>query len=488
MKYRSKKFIVSALILLLFTLAIPKPAFAQLATFEANPFLWIYNIFTSNNSNVTAGATVAQIGETLFEWGAKIATESLKRQLLNMIVDQIVNWIQGGGDPKFVTDWPGFLRDAVDQAGGKFLKKLGLSQLCSPFKEQLRLGFIPIPTFTERTSCTLSQVGVNLDAFLNDFKDGGWVAWNEMILKPQNNIYGAYVMAWDQYEIEKSAAEKAALAEAQAGKGFLSAKRCIASHEEMDDEGEWTTTCDKYEVVTPGAVVGDLAAKAVGSDIDWLVNADDLGAYVAAITNAILNRVFAEGVGLLHTAISSSAGGSGGGGSGASAQAQCAQLLGTSAYGDCVTAIQNGQDMREFQKNNLIATIDEDLKYRSQLLAAKQVTLNALNQSVDILKELYNCQGWVPSELATVQNTASTTAQQVSQIQSDIIFLQVKQQEVKAITNLTQVPTLFSQINAIVKPAEMYSLVTAAQDEANKTQRDLSSYQNRLDRCRNVGE
>ena len=49
----------------------------------------------------------------------------------------------------------------------------------------------------------------------------------QMVLNPQNNVYGAYVMAWDQYEIEKSAAAKAAEAEAQAGRGFLSVKRCI---------------------------------------------------------------------------------------------------------------------------------------------------------------------------------------------------------------------------------------------------------------------
>ena len=65
--------------------------------------------------------------------------------------------------------------------------------------------------------------------------------------------------------------------------------------------------------MTPGAVVGDLAAKAVGSDIDYIVNAQDFAAYVSAITNAILNRMFAEGMGLLHTSITGSSGGGGGG-------------------------------------------------------------------------------------------------------------------------------------------------------------------------------
>ena len=469
MRNFNKKFIVLVFTALIIFSILPKLASATVLVWDAD---------VSFNTADIAFNTTSQLGETVYQWGFGLAVEVLKRQLLNMIVDQIVNWIQGGGDPKFITDWPGFFRDAIDQAGGKFIQQIGLSQLCSPFKPLLGAGFIPIPTFTTRTSCTLSQIGVNIDVFLKDFKQGNWVAWQEMVLRPQNNIYGAYVLAWDQYEIEKSAASKAAAAEAQAGKGFLSVRKCLES---VTDPGDGSVTCTKSILVTPGSVVGDLAAKAVGSDIDYIVNSNDTKAYVSAITNAILNRIFAEGVGLLRTAISGNAGDSGGGGS--TAQAQCAQLLGTEGYNDCVTAMQSGIDMIEFRKNYMISLIDRDLASQNQLLGAKQATSIVLNQSIDILKKLNDCDGTAATTLGQVQSAASTTVGQIAQIQSDIIVLQIKQQEIKAITELKQISSFWTQVSGTVKPSLTGSLALSAQQETNQKQQDMNLYKQQLDLC-----
>ena len=500
-KLSNKKTIVLVFVaLILFSIA-PKPASATVPVvpvFETNPVLVGKQ---TGLQLITSGATWASKLQQFFEWMFKVAAEALKRQLLNMIVDQIVQWIQGGGKPKFITNWPAFFQDAVDQAGGKFIQAMGLSQLCAPFRP-LSAAFIPIPTFTERTSCTLSFVGANLDAFLQSFQNGGWVAWQQMVLRPQNNVYGAYVMAWDQYAIERGAAAKAAASEAQAGKGFLSVKRCVANDAEAlrkctadcyslfpdltqrdsCNANCQTQTCTKEETVTPGAVVGDLAAKAVGSDIDWLVNAQDLSAYVAAITNALLNRMFAEGIGLLHTASSSG----GGGGGGSSAQNQCAQLLGTAAYNDCLTAMQGGADIREFQKNYMISSINQELDYQNQLSGAKQATLVVLNQSIDILYQLNNCQGTttlVLAKIQQVQNVASTTASQIIQIQSDIIALQLKQQEIQAVTDLSQIPSFYNQVNGIVNSSITQSLALAAQSETSQKTQDMSLYQQQLSAC-----
>jgi len=306
MKLAGRKFIILVLLVAVLVLMAPKPASSATLTFETNPALVKGQTLFQSITSVATGASKIQ---TFFEWAFRVATEALKRQLLNMMVDQIVSWIQGGGKPKFITDWNGFLTDAADQAGGQFIQELGLGQLCSAFGPQLKAAFIPIPTFSDRSSCTLSQVGANLDAFLKDFRNGGWAAWNEMVLKPQNNIYGAYLIAWDEKNARESAAQKAAAAEAQAGKGFLSVRRCVEYNEEgyneclasgLSEAECKKASCIRDEIVTPGAVVGDLAAKAVGSDIDSIVNAQDLAAYVSAITNAILNLqlIFHK---LLHT-------------------------------------------------------------------------------------------------------------------------------------------------------------------------------------------
>ena len=184
MKYLSKKFTIIIVALIVFSAApMTINAFSLGDLFGGgggggegepviltNPDLILSINETAVATGITAGTTGATITEISFEWAFMLAGEILKKQLLDMMVDQIVAYIQGGGTPKFITDWPGFFRDAVDQAGGKFLQKIKLSQLCSPFKPLLSAAFIPIPTFTERTSCTLSQVGVNIDVFLKDFR------------------------------------------------------------------------------------------------------------------------------------------------------------------------------------------------------------------------------------------------------------------------------------------------------------------------------
>ena len=131
----------------------------------------------------------------------------------------------------------------------------------------------------------------------------------------------------------------------------------------------------------------------------------------------------------------------------------------------------------------MISLIDQDLVYQNQLLGAKQATLIVLNQSADILVQLQNCQGTTPDALAQVQGAASTTASQIIQIQSDIIALQIKQQEIKTTTDISQIPPLWVQVANVVNPAATYSLVLAAQNETSQKQQDMSLYQQQLIFC-----
>lgn len=475
------------LVLVLFSVA-PKISKAAVPVFETNTVLVGKQTL---QQTLTAIATGKSIVQDLFEWAFKLAVETLRRQLLNMIVDQIVTWIQGGGNPKFITDWPGFFRDAVDQAGGKFLQQVGLGQLCSAFGFKLSAAFIPIPQFSTRSACTLSQVGANLDAFLKDFRQGGWIAWDEMVLRPQNNIYGAYIMAWDQYEIEKSAALKAAEAEAQAGKGFLSVRRCVAWNNEgyqmcvasglLESECK-KASCIKEEVVTPGHVVGELAAQALGSDIPYIISAQELETFVAAIANAVLNRMFAEGVGLLRMGFSGGGGDGGGTVSSATMSAtRCSSMVGTAAYTACVSAVQSGTDVREFQKNYLVSIIEQELSVQNQLLGAKQATLLVLNQSLTVLNSA-NCAG-LGSSIVGVQNMIRSVSDDIAKIQSDIIALQGKREEIRAATDPQMIVQLWSQIIYVVNPATTQSLLFASQQETSQKQQQHSSYQQQIDAC-----
>lgn len=224
--------------------------------------------------------------QTFWEWAEEFVRSTLQKAILDVVVDQIITYIQGGGKPQFVTDWKGFLEDAGQRATGELVKSLDLGFLCEPFSLELQIAFgSSVKKFAEEAECTLDDIVENVENFSNDFREGGWIAYGES-WKISNNFLGSFINTAERFGLEKAAAEYAAANEALAGEGFLSSKKCT-----KDAQGN-----EKCKLVTPGSTIGDLTSKALGSDIDFLLNADQLGDYVAAIVDALLNRVIEEGL------------------------------------------------------------------------------------------------------------------------------------------------------------------------------------------------
>ena len=237
------------------------------------------------------GGKLTDISEKIARWVKEDLVKSLRdviaKRIIDYIVDQTIVWIQGGGQPKFVTDWDGFLKDAANIAFDQVIKDVGLAQLCSPFKLQVQISLLPVQQFQQRIDCTLDDVVKNIEDFYNDFEKGGWIAYNET-WQPQGNYYGEMLMIYDEMITRGALAKEAAEKEALAGKGFLSVKKCL----EQDEEG----TCIKEEIVTPGDTVGVAVASAITSDTQWAAN---IQSWTAALINAVINRVIKEGVGVM---------------------------------------------------------------------------------------------------------------------------------------------------------------------------------------------
>ena len=254
----------------------------------------------------------------------KCLRDTLAKLLLDWLVDQTINWIAGGPEPKFVTNWDTFLEDAYQAGVGTAAQELGAGFLCEPFDLSVRLALSPnlVPTFSQRVTCTLDDILSNVNAayedFINDFQKGSWIAYNAM-WQPQNNYYGTLLMAWDEMEIEGAKRKEAAQAESIASQGFLSTKKCIMpgnKYEVMNIECkgidiaspeyaqcvqkaiELTETkyCKEWEITTPGKTIGGVLSKAVESDLDFIVNAQELSTYLTAIIDAAINRLVNSGV------------------------------------------------------------------------------------------------------------------------------------------------------------------------------------------------
>lgn len=243
----------------------------------------------------------------------------LKKKLLDYLVDNIIRWIQGEeGQPLFVTDWRGYFGKVIDDAVGSYIETTKLSFLCEPFSALVRIS-LPKAGPPPPPTCTLDQIVANIENFYNDFRSGGWLAFEEM-LYPWNNPYGAYLMALDGLEYEASLAAMLQEKESQQSQGFLTLKRCVECRAiaisgvvggKINSEVKLGKTaaecqqmksnvslidykCLREEITTPGGIVAGEISKALGSHLDFIVNADDLTVYLTAIVDAAINRLIRE--------------------------------------------------------------------------------------------------------------------------------------------------------------------------------------------------
>ncbi|MEX0690018.1 MAG: hypothetical protein WD095_01095 [Candidatus Paceibacterota bacterium] len=258
-----------------------------------------------------------------------IALTRLKKRLLDRITDDTIKWIQGEGSPRFVTDPAGLIKDAGDAAIGDTIQAIGAGDLCYPSGRSRLIMQVETPVFSERISCTLTGVLGNLNTsisdFRNDFRSGGWLAWQET-MKLQNNRWG--VEALTQNELQKKTNERTTITaqEVASGNSFLDQKRCLewtkVQGEEQgvflsgedyylrapgnDDQdikegviyvgltdqpvgSEWK--CTDTETITPGSVIGNQLADTVSSEIGFINNANSLGQFASAIIDAAITRL-----------------------------------------------------------------------------------------------------------------------------------------------------------------------------------------------------
>jgi len=106
------------------------------------------------------------------------------KTFMDHLVYSTVDWISGRttGQPQFVTNWKAFFNDVADEAFGRFIENSPFSELCEPFRFQVRAttrlpGRPPFPT------CTLTRVLDNLEYFIVILVMAvGWFLNNHFIL------------------------------------------------------------------------------------------------------------------------------------------------------------------------------------------------------------------------------------------------------------------------------------------------------------------
>lgn len=235
-----------------------------------------------------------------------LAVQLAKAMLYNITVST-VNWINSGfqGNPGFVQDFKGLLTDTADQMIGEFIAKdLGAGFLCSPFSFQVKIAlaqsYLP---YRQKSACTFTQIAGNVGGFVQGNNSGGWDNWLQVTTVPQNNAYGAFVLAQDELSRKILDAQQVKEKYLDWGNGFRDWEVCTPAQPIESFGDDYDSASQSQEKVcekrTPGAIVQSQLEQTLGSGIRQLEVASSINAIMDALANQVTKQIVTGAQGLL---------------------------------------------------------------------------------------------------------------------------------------------------------------------------------------------
>jgi len=300
------------------------------------------------------------VTEHIWPFLRDVILKTLRKRIMDYLVNSTVKMIQNydfNKDPSQILDYYRDVLENTKQAAvGDIVHELFNEDvenaLCrgGDWGIQLQLQLTPPAPLGTRVECTLDDILESVEGgfegFIDKFENGGWIAYTES-LKPQNNLLGVQFITHGALLEKVTERLSTAEYEAETGSGILGAKNCLewkcvpggtlagvdnpyagpgtrvgadgsecsAGEIKSGDEflkkspdgvyyngknaqpGNSAWICAQAETVTPGSFVKDRLSKVTNADIDWLIDADQIGDTLDAILNAVINRAITEGVG-----------------------------------------------------------------------------------------------------------------------------------------------------------------------------------------------
>jgi hypothetical protein len=272
----------------------------------------IENAFTAIKSS--AQVTKDYILDTLVWEVGNLAIQSMTRS--------IVNWINSGfqGSPAFVTDLNQNLRGVQDAVARRFFDSLATQDITQTVGQDRVLDAVRLAyylrtspeSFYTRYPVTLGEVSPDPESYLaGDFSQGGWNAWFETVMNPQNNPFGANDLLNRELDAVVSNATNNRIQELSWNRGFLSWRGECQQYgpgggqpppidSELDGAPESLGSednCVAYAVRTPGSVIMEQLNDRLGDNVNRLVSADEFNEIVGALLNQLVLQVLGGGEG-----------------------------------------------------------------------------------------------------------------------------------------------------------------------------------------------
>jgi cysteine-rich repeat protein len=249
--------------------------------------------------------------------------KAIAKTFMQQMIGDITRWAAGGfsdtNQPFAVTNWTEYLKTAINVGSGMFINEFNLTPLCSPIRISLEgLGLITyhvyLPPYTQYAACTIGDIVENVEDFWKNPSIGmyGWDTWSALT-QPQNNLYGAYLLATEERARLETEQSQAKQQEATVSGGYQNQAICTkddvtACKSKCAEQGppspECLKRCEKSSIgicieqqtKTTGSEIHAAIEKAIGADIDWIVSADEiselLGAFITGITQRLISGFY----------------------------------------------------------------------------------------------------------------------------------------------------------------------------------------------------
>ncbi len=252
----------------------------------------------------------------------------LARVMARNISNSIVNWINKdfNGKPSFVTDFKGLAADTADTVIGNFIYGSDLKNLCEPFSFKVRLALATKyqQPPDEEVRCRVTDIAKNASNFVKSNGGVGWNHWLEITTQPQNNEYGAYLIADSQLAQKIQQEMDIKNQELAWGNGFMGVHVCDAQAKDRETDAQVKERVAKAKlaqqaagakftdtasldttprclsggrIVTPGAYVVALGGKAVTSANDDLHLAEDINQVIGALISHFGEKLMSKASG-----------------------------------------------------------------------------------------------------------------------------------------------------------------------------------------------
>jgi hypothetical protein len=187
--------------------------------------IFLFSPFTA----IPARAQWVDISTAAKDYGLDSLAWILVNKTIERMAASTVNWINTGfkGSPAYVTNPEAFFQDTADKVAGQFIyNNPNWKFLCGPISAKIRIALTKNYIQEENWQCTLTDIGKNLEDFMNDFDNGGWENFFELTQRDQNNPIGSYLRAESELNIQIANKQRNLSADLNQGGGFLSYKKC----------------------------------------------------------------------------------------------------------------------------------------------------------------------------------------------------------------------------------------------------------------------